>query len=152
MAWGKYTGHGIYRGIFVQPREQKTGLDALWEEKADKRAQVDIHDPDVNVLPPLSEFMTVNLMIEKGGAVRLLHFDPLFDRISWAEYDPEARDITLVLGCGKLQRLGLNINPDNYLKQLSAAPTMAVIRFQEDGNVADIGEVRLMVRESAGRA
>ena len=101
---------------------------------------------DLPVLRPLSSHMGVSLMLNPEGKVWLVHDKPFTDVLMWAEYDIDAASLTLVMKDGRIQELGLKIQPPvrKFLREARQIFTM----YMKDEKLQDTYILPLLVRET----
>lgn len=81
----------------------------------------------VPVLPALSNFMTVDLVLGENNTVSILHTEKLPLVLKWVEYDYQAARLTLMYQDGRLQTLGVKV-PETYAAAILANKNIALFR------------------------
>lgn len=98
------------------------------------------------VLPPLWKTMAVEFLVNNKNCATILHDKPLPEKIYWAEYDVDFKNLTLVTIKGKIQGLGSKIHTPIH-KKLRACKDLQIIMVQ-DKEIKDFYTVSLVVRDT----
>ena len=103
---------------------------------------------DVPVFPPLATQMGISLILNPESKVWLVHERPFPDILMWTEYDIDRSSLTLVFRGGKVQDIGMAIQPP-MRKYLARSRQIYTMLLQGD-KVADCYIMPLLVRDIKG--
>ncbi|MBI1326105.1 MAG: hypothetical protein GC136_00510 [Alphaproteobacteria bacterium] len=98
------------------------------------------------ILPPLWKTMAVEFLVNDQNCATILHDKPIPEKIYWAEYDVDFKNLTLVTVKGKVMGLGAKIQPPIH-KKLRNCKDLQIIMVQEK-QVKDFYKVSLVVRDT----
>ncbi len=99
---------------------------------------------DAPVLSSMAKTMDLQFVVNEKGEVLVLHNRPLPDFISWVEYDMDFDSLTFVTKGGKIFGLGYKIH-EPFRPYLSKGKEINIV-WMQDGGIADIAQVPLVVR------
>ena len=103
---------------------------------------------EMPVFPPLATQMGISLILNPDSKVWLVHERPFPDILMWAEYDIDTASLTLVFRGGRVQDIGMTIQPP-MRKYLARSRQIYTMLLQGD-KVADCYIMPLLVRDIKG--
>tara|TARA_B100001989_G_C24535243_1_gene463938 strand:+ start:717 stop:1055 length:339 start_codon:yes stop_codon:yes gene_type:complete len=110
--------------------------------------------PDSDALPPVEEkpvldnlgkISKMTLAVSETGQVYIFHEKPFPEPINWVEFDPEIAQMHLVSQNGRLQDLGIKVEPE-LNEQIKSCQKIYVVRI-ENGKEQEIFEMPLLIRQ-----
>lgn len=101
---------------------------------------------DLPLHRPMASTMKVDLFINRNAQVLVAHDRPFPGILQWAEYDVDIGNIIFVTNEGRIQDMGMKIQPTmrKYLRMAQKIDTVLV----QDGQIRDVWNVPLVVRET----
>lgn len=102
--------------------------------------------PDSPIHHPLAKIMTVDLIINKDSQVWIAHDKPFGGLVQWAEYDVDLGTIHFVMEDGKIQDLGMVVQPAlrKYMRMAEKIDAALI----QDEKIKDFYAIPLVVRET----
>ena len=101
--------------------------------------------PDSPLWPKAADRMKIDVTVNADAQVWVLHDQPFPDYLEWIEFDVPTGTMTFITAGGKLQDLGLTIY--SPMKELVARANDICTIYLRDGQIRDMGMVRLVIRK-----
>jgi hypothetical protein len=95
---------------------------------------------------PMARTMAVDLIINKDSKVWVAHDKPFPGILQWAEYDVDLGTLHFVTDDGKIQDLGMVVQPSlrKYMRMAEKVDTLLV----QNEKICDFYSIPLIVRET----
>ncbi len=96
--------------------------------------------------PPMADIMDVDVIINEKSQIWVMHDKPFPRRLDWVEYDMDDDSLTFVTKGGKVQDLGMKIQP--AIRSLMAKSNNLYTMCVQDGKISNFFMVVIAIRKS----